>query len=440
MKNRKELEEKKILNKLVLFPIHIPIFFLMITIILFVWGPIEWAVDNKIMTFIYVTMNYFFLFLGYKLYMNSKRKNRIKNSNLQKFEYNEKVRFIFLLTSLFSIIAHIIYSYFTYGGINLSNFTQMGSVYLEGQEIEAENNILTRFLTYGWGIIAFYLPIGILFFRKMPKSDKFVFFLSLIVNIAFWLSIGTVKGLGDIFIVSIVPIIYVVYSTKYLNTQHLSIKKKTSTKKIIIIGVLFLIAFGTIQDDRAEERGRTVYTSENALTRSFIVEEDVWIFPAMTNGIIFYVSHGYTGLSYGLKLPFEWTYGFGSSRALNDIADRNFNFSVEQNTYPSRVDHQYGWDNGGIWPTNFTWLASDFSFWGVPLLLFIVGRVYAYTYYIFVKEKSIIGLIACSQILIFLFYLPANNQLLQSERAFYSTALIFSLLFIDWFRRRVRWK
>lgn len=89
-----------------------------------------------------------------------------------------------------------------------------------------------------------------------------------------------------------------------------------------------------------------------------------------------YFTNGLCGLNLSLQLPFEWTYFLGNSYSTAKIAEVFIgeNGAILSHSYPFRAE-ELGW---GLdkWHSIFSWLASDFTFFGVLLLSFLFAFAY----------------------------------------------------------------
>jgi hypothetical protein len=89
----------------------------------------------------------------------------------------------------------------------------------------------------------------------------------------------------------------------------------------------------------------------------------------------------------------------------------------------------YGWDAEASWSSIFPWIASDVSFPGALVIVFLIGRGFALCSLDTLRGENPFGVVLFSQFLIMLFHFPANNQLLQSGEgcvAFWVTLLLGS--------------
>lgn len=428
------MDDKKRRIKFLQYPGRIIFIYLMTTVFLYFWGPYKWKIGNPILVCSYLLLNYFAVILGY----NSSIK-KIKTTGAVEDKKNNTMVCgiaIFRFVMIYCIVSHFVFSYYVYGGISFEKVLNMAQSYLDNREYEASHNIFTRLITYFWGINYFYLPIGIMSFRKISVADKVLFFGAMVSDILFWLSIGTMKGLGDIIFMSAIPI----YLSAINNRKSKASIKKTSNRRkrlIIIGGIIFIITVLYSQYMRMSLRGKAVnYVSPLVAQHLWYIDYD-WFLSGI-NSLIFYVSHGYQGLSYALQLPFQWTYFIGNSRALTKIFENHLLGAgvISNNIYPARVEAEFGWNNGSIWPSCFSWLASDISFVFIPVLLFFLARLLAKTINEAVTYNRISALVLASYLCIFFVYLPCNNQIVQSERSFYSLILIVIMYVLE--KKKIR--
>ena len=411
---------------------NIVIIYLFATVFFYFFGPIKWKIDNGIWLFLYLFVNYSAFYLGYTHCYQRKAKSA-KYSELITGEtdnidlpYNSKL-FKFLV--LFSIISHVVYAFYVFGGISLNKALYMAQSYIDTIAYEKEYNRYTQILTYLWGINYFYLPIGIFSIKKMNTVDKVLFILALATELLYSFSMGTMKGIGDVVILAGVSLFLLI---KQRGKSRKDITKSKRRKRLlIIIFIIFVLVFGWTQQGRVELRGKANQNITAGQPQAFVIEEKQWPMPYFTTMLIFYFSHGYTGLAYALKLPFQWTYGVGNSRALTSMIETHLGSTpITDNTYVERLERVYGWRNGGIWPSAFSWIASDITFWLIPVLLFALGYLLCKCMFETVFENSTQALVMGSYLCIFFVYLPCNNQIVQSHTSLFSLVMIAFLYFL----------
>ena len=261
------------------------------------------------------------------------------------------------------------------------------------------------------------LTYGVFVYPKIHFFDRSLVWITAGIMIAHSIFQGILVGVGCVFIQILLPLFL-----RLLN------ERRTATIKIIVVVVfiVFLVFFIVNQYDRAEAFDYSledVYDPDSIIMKVFGSRIGAGIVR-----FISYISHGYKGLNYSLQLPFEWTGGYGGSRALNEYVHQYLHLpSLFEQTYPMRVYNVFGYDCQMSWPTAFAWWASDFSFPGVVILMFFIGKVSclvlkdAYYY----SEMSSIALLCVFCIL--LIFLPMNNQAFQARDSLITTVVLFIL-------------
>ncbi len=218
---------------------------------------------------------------------------------------------------------------------------------------------------------------GIFYYREMSKITRWLFLFIIIsyvlVNI---LMSGKQKYLGDVIIITIY----------YLLFNIARYRRKITIKTITLFGILVFFSFSVfveILNQRYIAAGIGIHNIAE-LTNPLIEWNDnsIWFDMFGSNygfaiGIFLgYFSNGLYGLSLCLSMPFEWTYFVGNSYSLSRVIEILFDgASIIDKTYPTRVGNEYGWGLSK-WHSLFSWLASDFTFFGVIILAYYFGKLY----------------------------------------------------------------
>jgi hypothetical protein len=126
------------------------------------------------------------------------------------------------------------------------------------------------------------------------------------------------------------------------------------------------------------------------------------------------------------------TYGYGNSFFLTRQAERLTGVSnLWKDTYPARIEYR-GWDSYGLWSSIYPWLASDLTFPGVLVAVFFVGWMFGAVWRDILVGKNPFAVALFAQLVLMLFYFPANNQLMQSGEGLSG----FVVILIAWLRTR----
>src|SRR6202035_2760114 len=124
-------------------------------------------------------------------------------------------------------------------------------------------------------------------------------------------------------------------------------------------------------------------------------------------GLTHYLSSGYYAVYLSLKSPFVPCYGVGNSIFLVRQAARiSGDQSILNRPYPMRVE-KYGWDSYGLWSSIYPWLASDVSFPGAILVVFLIGRLFAMSWLDTIGGTNPLAVVVFAHFIIMLFYFPA---------------------------------
>lgn len=106
----------------------------------------------------------------------------------------------------------------------------------------------------------------------------------------------------------------------------------------------------------------------------------------------YYVSHGYHGLSIGLRQTFEPSYGLGHLMFLHDSFKNHTGIDIYARTFVKKVN-QMGYPISLYWGTAYLQFASDISFGGVILLMGLLGWLLASLWIEALFLKNIISII-----------------------------------------------
>jgi hypothetical protein len=131
-----------------------------------------------------------------------------------------------------------------------------------------------------------------------------------------------------------------------------------------------------------------------------------------------YLTQGYYALYLSLNKPFVPMFGVGNSMFLTQQAVRiTGNQDIAGMSYPSRIE-QDGWDALGRWSSIYPWIASDVSFPGTLVIVFLIGRLFATAWFDALSARNPFAFGMVAQFVIMLFYFPANNQTSQFGEGF----------------------
>jgi len=271
---------------------------------------------------------------------------------------------------------------------------------LRDARLETSNafvQILTLFAVLSTPVV----PLLIVSWRQLTIAVKAVAFGGIALSCAYWVFLGTQKGVGD----------FAVYGVAALMVRGAIHGRRSSRRTRRAIAALSLLFVGYMvfnQTDRLEAENTTGGFKPNPIFAAF-TNDDIARGVSTT---LFYPTHGYLGLAYNLDTDFEWTEGRGSSRAFDSYWTQYLGGeSVFPETYPARTEHRTGWPALTNWATIYPWLASDLTYPGAIVFMGLVGWCLAHFWLEATVLRRRLALLLMGQLAILIAYIPANNQL-----------------------------
>ncbi|MET0417392.1 MAG: hypothetical protein ABW022_15380 [Actinoplanes sp.] len=262
-------------------------------------------------------------------------------------------------------------------------------------------------LLFPLGVLSVALvPLLVVHWRSLSIWLRLAGIVGVALHMAFYLFIGTMKGLGDVVIMLAAGMLVARASVRRRRGRS---RRQRALMLVVTAFVLLATYMIHSQAARATEFG----TTGDVVRVNPAVERVVGT--SMAEGIaalIGYPTHGYLGLSYNLQLPFEWSRGLGSSPSAAIFAEQTFGADLSEHpTYPDRTEHEKGWPARMYWATIYPWLASDLTFPGAALFMGLVGWLFAGSWRAAVSSRRVVPTLIFAQLCILLVYVPANNQL-----------------------------
>ena len=430
-------------SKIIMYPCRITILYLLGTLFLFFLGPIKWIIPSPVIFILVNTIYILSFYLGYKLQASKKKYDLTYTScNLREYDdlkFNANTVFPLLIISCSFMIVRDLINYIHYfrgeGIMDLifQAFSQtLGESYFSrlGSSLTGTWYIFLLNLFNVLGV--FWFPLGVIFFKKLPVSMRILLIITFTVDMSYSLLGGAMIGIG-IYIFRLMPIFIFFRIRSKARSDVQNHKKKRIDRIVVCLAIVFLLFFSYAQESRYKTMGYDGVTYETGNLRMFISEEEDWpVGGTLIKSVQFYITHGYVGMAYAMKIPAKWTYGIGFSRDLDRTLSQYTGYSVANDIYPARLDHVTRWTNGLYWPTAYTWFASDWTFWGIPILMYLFGIFFAKVWKAVLYEKTVIPYVLFGWLWIGIFFIPCNNQLFQSFEMFMGTV---SLMILFQFRK-----
>ena len=252
--------------------------------------------------------------------------------------------------------------------------------------------------------------------------------ISLISNVLLFIAMGTNKGLADPILV--VP--WMIVASTIAGFQRFSPAKMIAAG---LAGLAVLAGFLSFYTATQTTRIGTcqVHDYLNICGMSLFADYDnplvYYLAPDQQVGVLAltgYITHGYFGLSLALDEPFVPAFGVGNSMFLTRQAARIMGSpEILDLPYPNRLEKRGIWDAYIFWPSFYAWIASDVSFPGTILVVFLIGRFFAQSWIDTISGKNPIAVIMLSYYIIMLYYFPANNTVAQAGESLSGLCVTF---------------
>lgn len=399
-----------IIDKFSYLPLKVSLGFIVFSELLVFLGPIDYGINNEAVLFFYLLIVNIAFYWGYKVGV---RKFKPTYSTISM----STIQWIIILGLILHIV-RLVEIWGTHGlSISVDNlllavFRPADAYYSEAQAV-SESSSLTAYLS---PIIFASIPLGIYKWKKLDTVFRFLVIITILIEIISWLGIGTRKGLFDVVLITIFILT--------LNKKNDADGKLSKRFKIGVILVASIFIFYFVFSNLARYNlGLNEMDSFNYKfeTRPFYTDHcPTWLLVSLYN-IDSYLCQGYYALSLGLSIGVISPTIMGMSWFTMVIANK-FGYDPMPGTYMTLLE-TYGIDSKMNWHTIYLWLANDFTFIGVPFVIFFIGYFFAKTWCDCISRKNDYAIPIFSLFLIMVFYFYANNQVLS-----------FSLIaFVFWF-------
>lgn len=426
-------------RRIIMFPIWVFQCYLTLTVLVFAFGPWPWPVQSPVMLYTFLFLAQIALWLGYKSGIKTR-----PGSYYGRWQLFSMLK-ISLLVNLFWIIP----SFMLKLGMqeaNISNITTAvstgavdpGSMYAAKFEAASSGAKTTLF---GYinilisPILWLLFPLGVDQWRSLNLKFRICFVFVILAGLLKWVAIGTTKGFADFFL--LLPGLLLAANPRIIATTKLKTIIKAFCFTLVGFSLLFIV-FIYMQQSRARGEIRDYIVAadigidtDNWMVRNLPPEAQVAV-AASTS----YLVQGYYGLSLALGETFDWSYGIGNSYFLIGLGERFVGEGVIiDRTYPGKIEKEYGWPAYHNWSSFYPWIASDVTFPGTLVVVFLIGSLFAKVWLDVLKKENPYAVPLFALLIMMVFYFPANNQVL----AFPDTAPAFLGILICWVFTRKRY-
>jgi len=420
-----------------LLPIVFTEIYLITTLLIFSFGPIEFFLEKPLVFWGYIASYHLAMIMGYILaeITSKKRINRtIIFDNINAYQ----IRFLILLAFIAFLIGHknatmsasiIPYDFISNIVAGLQDSASQYVLKIARMDEYAGDkalNILYFFIAFAKLIL---IPIVVFYWGKLSTVDKLLALIVSFLPVLSGVSTGTNKPLFDFVFLYGSSILFYFISAYYSGKKY-SFKRVSFFLSIILLFLCLAVWF--FGEAMCSREGNLTYI-ETASTLGHIKIDDAYRNVDKDSFLSFtyvwlsnYLVQGYYGFSQSLNMDFTSTFGFGSSPFLMRQVQWLTGYDLSQYTYQHKIEAVWG---KAQWHSLYAQIANDFNFWGVAVWNFIMGFYLAKVWRSFLDENNLYSKFLLPLFVIMIIFTPANNQIFGFIETF-STFLLMTLLWL----------
>ncbi len=425
--------EQKLSRWVRLFPIIFFITYLNFTVALFAFGPWLYPVQNGFKLYVFLAIAHLALLTGYLSAAFRQPKDYFGRWN---------VRSIAGVSLVLNLILIVPTAWFRTGAMFPDvaiGIVNPGDAYALSNALREEGKPLVEYIRIALGPVLFLLlPTAVFYWRRLNLRVKVGAIVGVLGGAAIFVATGTNKGVADI--VLLIP--WLVVPGVLSGILRLKWTRKVAVMIVCVFAFAsFLWFFSTTQSERQGAFAKYGVLSMMRIPADyghFVLRNLPSGAQIGVLGLSSYLSQGYYALYLSLDKPFVPMFGIGNSMFLYRQAVKLTGWNeIEDMPYPARIQED-GWDAYGLWSSIYPWIASDVSFLGTILVVFLIGRFLALSWLDSLRGANPFAVAMFAQFVIMIYYFPANNQCFQSGESL--TAFLGVFLLWIFTRRKYVWK
>lgn len=414
------------------YPLFVVEFYLIITLLLFLFGPIEFKYHNGHLFFLLIVSYHLAFIFGYRI---STITFRVRSNEIDNEYLISRKKFFLLLIAAYASVFISYKNLMLVSDFSVANFfadvlrgiSDPGTVYSERMDVLASGayqgsrflNVLSIFFVFSKFLFIFY---SVYYWGLLRNIEKFLFFVFLIFYVAPGISAG-VNSMNFYLFLFIFPSVFI---KLYINGNFRALRKVIWFS--IFIFFILLLFFGRHMSLRGggfdyfltisalNDISISIETPDIESMWGYIIYSVVWL--------ISYVVQGYYGFSLALGENWDWTYGFGSSAFLQNQLLQIAGVDVSVLTFQSKISNF--WDKDAQWHSFYAQIANDVGFLGVVFVMFFLGYLLSRAWLECLFKKNFYASALLPILCILFVFIPANNQIFSSiETVSYFFAILF---------------
>jgi len=397
-----------------MLPIRVSLFFLVFTEILFFAGPLVFHAKDPLILVLFLIIVNTCLFLGYK----KEIKNHVFHPSCLTPDSNRALVFTRIIL-IFSVLVKPLSMYVAWQlhSFSFSAFVEkfLLGLYSPKDVYEDFNNLtggtfLSAILVLMTPLTYMALPCGVYNIKNLSFPYKLLVVVLVLLEIITCLGLGIRKKLLDVIL--IVGFSYLASR----GTKPFRLFKNIGSTLALVVAVVGLLYYFTYSSlSRSGTEDITAFFTGSDIRKVYLKHTSPDFYMSLAN-VQFYLSHAYdnlaTALSQFLSLDKEliFTFGFGNNSFTLSILNKYLGIDLTPFTYQYVLNTKYGLNIGQQWMTIYPWIANDVTFFGVPFVIYWIGKLFARFWMDCLYQTNFYAIPLLSFMAITVFYSFANNQ------------------------------
>jgi hypothetical protein len=399
-------------------PIRLVLCYVAATVLVFVFGPFDWPIDNWGTLFGFLAVTMLALWLGFRWAVARSAAGTTFGAWRQ----------VIVLGAAASVIILFVAAPIYTGRMPwevLEALSDQGAAYRKFQdqlELTAGTRgpiALARILT--WPLVLAALPLGILHWVNMNIRLRVLMLVTVGAIVISSILRSTDREIADL--IAVAGGTGLVLFARRMVHEGLTLRALLRRYLVVIVaGIVVLGAaaslFGERKAGRYEVTAVCLVSGENVPSDICADFEHPWFgllnerdrfTAAMAAG---YFTQGYYGLALALTMDdFRSTWGLGNAPfAMAAYTNWTGDEELYKRSYTYRL-RELNWSDQQRFSTMFPWIANDISFPMVPVLMLLIGAMFGASWRDAVFGRNDCAVVVFTILLIMMGYLPANSQI-----------------------------
>ncbi len=427
------------------FPIYLTLIYLIATLVIYVLCPYDWPTK---MPWLFYTLNALYISALVGGYLFGQR----FRWGFRCIKWNENtMEKLLLILSILSIVNFFVYLILVFRNYGFASLDFVGLVremakgvqnpgygyymhYMRQHVLDGPDVLggtLFTVFNLAWSFLKNPIIIlSMLYFKRLKIYGKIATVAYLALVIIYYISIGTNIQFLHVILLILLPVILETFDVWHAKT--IGYKNILKLVAFVIVSVTLLACyFGYMIQSRSNNYGYDIDDyqiaglSPDSSDEELPSEEDtdpsennatpkkeagklmkLWISGSS------YLTQGYYGMSQALTLDWTPMFGVGNSMFLVNLISGNI-YDIDQFTYQVKLE-PYGWDSDVRWHSIYTWLANDVSFYGVILVMALIGMLFGMMFKDAIATKNPFARGSIFFFILMIIFIPCNNQVAQS--------------------------